>query len=1220
MRGTALRHYGLHRLALLVLAAACLPATFAFVQIAPATDPAATAPSIDPARATQPLSAIAGIPIADPRPSLALSDHPRVRERYDAAIELIEDRKFEDALAEIERAMNLASGDCYELLYLSAYVKARLGRFGEARTAAEFAALLRPGAADVHYLLADLYQRMGDEERVVAHLRTVTLAADRELNNPRVTAAWFRLGEWLEQRGQLAAAAEAYAEYDQSIFETQPEHKTAEDVAPIVATNPLGGIPARVNIYRKLGRPADALRVAQDAADARPDDAALARLLAETLLDAGKPEQALEFCQARLAGETGGSPGDSPFLGLALSAARRAGLLDSWLGDVERQLGAGGGVALAIGLASRLQDDGDAAAAVRVWRLLAEARPARADIAWALAAAQKTAGDLAGAIQTLAASVRSNPSDADLPEVSLVSWMRSFAATDEFLHMVERLAGGAERDFATDFVLATSASAAGQFELAERLFASSAEKRGDFASTHVAWGRMLAARYRWDDAAQHAEAALKIAPSLPSAHFLLAEVRDGLDDAERTETTYLAALRYARSAEQARVDALGAAGRRERIGPPADAACALALGRYHRRAGELISAQRYFQEALEADPLCGEALEELVESYIGGGKLEVARDQARRAERSAIPPDVLRRVNLRLRFAAAPFQAEHLAELRRQLDEFPNDALTALSLASGLYFNERFDEAYEVLERAHAQDSADARFLFLLGRSQFARLDFDGAIATFGEIVRRYPNRVAALAELARTQIVDFRMDEGRKVLRRLLALRLPEEQQMSYRKQLLGSHLELSEFDDALAELDAWAKAEPQNDGVALARMQTLILAGRVEAALSASRERLRPAEETFAAARRGLVEAGEKVQANPDDRGAKDEFLRARRALDRAIAELLERREELARLCMDAKRFDVIEPLARRWWEENADIPALGGLLIEVLLAESHGADALKVADALGGRTPDAAVTVRLWRARALVADGRLPEALELLDALLEEQPIAVNPVERREVRQQIVSALVEAGRFDDAQKRCEQWQVGAAAQDPWSQREVLTFQRFIAQAAERTDEYIAACERLLELSPFDEGICNDLGYTLLEHGRGVERAEQLIRRAVAAQPLNAAFLDSLGWLRYVQGDFAAARELLARSVRLREGQDAALFDHLGDAEFRLGDQTAAQRAWQRALTLLEDQVRAGEPAGRRLPAAVSRDAALLASLRGKVDALAQGRRPAVGKSQKD
>jgi tetratricopeptide (TPR) repeat protein len=109
------------------------------------------------------------------------------------------------------------------------------------------------------------------------------------------------------------------------------------------------------------------------------------------------------------------------------------------------------------------------------------------------------------------------------------------------------------------------------------------------------------------------------------------------------------------------------------------------------------------------------------------------------------------------------------------------------------------------------------------------------------------------------------------------------------------------------------------------------------------------------------------------------------------------------------------------------------------------------------------------------------------------------------------------------------------------------------------------------VLGVDPAHASAANDLGYTLADEGRELERAEALVRRAVEGDPANASFLDSLGWVLYKRGRFAESRDALAKAVETSSARgaepDPVVLDHLGDALYRAGDGAAAAGRWKEA-----------------------------------------------------
>jgi len=111
-------------------------------------------------------------------------------------------------------------------------------------------------------------------------------------------------------------------------------------------------------------------------------------------------------------------------------------------------------------------------------------------------------------------------------------------------------------------------------------------------------------------------------------------------------------------------------------------------------------------------------------------------------------------------------------------------------------------------------------------------------------------------------------------------------------------------------------------------------------------------------------------------------------------------------------------------------------------------------------------------------------------------------------------------------------------------------------------RAEEWL---EQVLDEFPDDPGALNDLGYLWTEQGKYPLRAERMIRRAVAAEPDNAAFRDSLGWSLYKKGNFAEAVAELEKAAA--EKPDGVVLDHLGDAYLKTGKHEKALAAWRKA-----------------------------------------------------
>ena len=110
------------------------------------------------------------------------------------------------------------------------------------------------------------------------------------------------------------------------------------------------------------------------------------------------------------------------------------------------------------------------------------------------------------------------------------------------------------------------------------------------------------------------------------------------------------------------------------------------------------------------------------------------------------------------------------------------------------------------------------------------------------------------------------------------------------------------------------------------------------------------------------------------------------------------------------------------------------------------------------------------------------------------------------------------------------------------------------------------------ILEGEPDHAATLNYLGYMWAESGTNLERAAEMLNRAVNQEPRNGAYVDSLGWVYFQQGKLDLAEKYLTDATRLLP-RDATVHEHLGDVFARRGDYTKALSLYRVALTLDPD-----------------------------------------------
>ena len=266
------------------------------------------------------------------------------------------------------------------------------------------------------------------------------------------------------------------------------------------------------------------------------------------------------------------------------------------------------------------------------------------------------------------------------------------------------------------------------------------------------------------------------------------------------------------------------------------------------------------------------------------------------------------------------------------------------------------------------------------------------------------------------------------------------------------------------------------------------------------------------------------------------------------------------LARLALkskrDAKRVEILRRVARA-----RPSPAASQDLIDALLKLRRFDEAVAEADAAMAKFPEgrADLQTMLRYTDVLSEAGKGDRAISILQTLLRALPDDAKIIFR------LGQAFLKAGRADEAIALCREGLRRAPA-DP-SLVEILSlFLRTAGRTAERVEflksiiardprsslavmahSHLSAAytdlgdlpkaEAELELvyanDPDDHGVNNDLGYLWADQGKNLDKAEAMIRKAVAYAVANpnessslAAYLDSLGWVLFKRGKFQRGR----------------------------------------------------------------------------------------------
>ncbi|MFY9552051.1 MAG: tetratricopeptide repeat protein, partial [Thermoanaerobaculia bacterium] len=425
----------------------------------------------------------------------------------------------------------------------------------------------------------------------------------------------------------------------------------------------------------------------------------------------------------------------------------------------------------------------------------------------------------------------------------------------------------------------------------------------------------------------------------------------------------------------------------------------------------------------------------------------------------------------------------------------------------------------------------------------------------------------------------------------------------------LIDLYEDEDKLDEALAVLADLQHRDPTNSAVSERIVLDLARAGRFAEAeerarqLTASRPENRAGQRLLATVlfERGRAEEGEKVlraliEADPDDlltrRALASELVRERR-FDEArkmYGELAKAAGEDPRKAdtrtASAVELGFIAYLQKDWAKARS---LLGPVALANGKVVSRAARVLLAVDRDGEDFRDG-----LTRAHAFAAaDPREPEWAAAAGEF------AVRTGQKAEGEKQL-EALGASGDIDkmtaaaDAYGRLKNYdaavRIARAALAIRPQNAEVMFR--LASSLERGSNPAEAEKVFLELlaeRPNDAAAQNYLGYMWADKGVQLDRARELLEKAVAREPRNAAYLDSLGWVYFRLGKLDSAEKNLREAAR-REPSDPTISEHLGDLVMKQGDLQGAVRQWERALELKSEDADRVREKLRRARAPVS------------------------------
>ncbi|MDR1241531.1 MAG: tetratricopeptide repeat protein [Deltaproteobacteria bacterium] len=208
----------------------------------------------------------------------------------------------------------------------------------------------------------------------------------------------------------------------------------------------------------------------------------------------------------------------------------------------------------------------------------------------------------------------------------------------------------------------------------------------------------------------------------------------------------------------------------------------------------------------------------------------------------------------------------------------------------------------------------------------------------------------------------------------------------------------------------------------------------------------------------------------------------------------------------------------------------------------------------------SPDAQNRDRVLRLKTalLVKAKNLEKAIETGEILVEEFPNVKN------------NWLLLSELYSNFKNYAEAADIAKKALEEWPD----DYQLLYALGAnlgflKKTEESLRIMEQILAKNPNDALVLNFAGYMLADNNMELERARNMLRKAMELEPKSYHIVDSMAWVQYRLHDYKKAWDNIRRCIQMG-GNDPVIWEHYGDIASALGKRDDALEAYGKALKL--------------------------------------------------
>lgn len=477
----------------------------------------------------------------------------------------------------------------------------------------------------------------------------------------------------------------------------------------------------------------------------------------------------------------------------------------------------------------------------------------------------------------------------------------------------------------------------------------------------------------------------------------------------------------------------------------------------------------------------------------------------------------------------------------------------------------RYDDAVRILEKGRGLDARGKRLALTLAEVAFEHGDMDRATRELDAYVALGAQNRDALELLAKILEKQGKSDD---LIGQLTRWMETDADNPTLREYLVEKLIDARQFDRAEEEL-----------GKLRGRSSQIALSARLYREMKQP-EKLLDALMQAIIGREGGTDVLQQIEAAGQDADLAASLAEAARRIPADDPKYFASIVIIAEVARRAKRVDLAVEFLNKGVEERPTDLSLQMQLLDVLLRNERFDELLAAIERAEKDMPaerSKFLDVHAWALQGL---GRSDEAIELLEAFLQDATI---PEDIAMAKKELARLRVQREEFDQAVELCHS--LLADYPDADFTPDIKYMLASALSLKGDTEEYEQVMAELLDDATLKESLSatvhNDLGYTWADQGKNLDRAEELIRKALeiagrsetadASRREPAAYLDSLGWVLFKKGRLNDAVEQLERAIEREDGQDAVIYDHLADVYWKLERADDARKSWEKSLELL-------------------------------------------------